>query len=433
MLIGIDASRANRSHKSGTEWYSYYLIRWLAKLDSKNQYILYTDSPLSGGLADLTSEQHVCDLRIPESEPRFDVKGFQILKSRNNNFKAKVLNWPFNFFWTQGRLSLEMLFNKPDVLFIPAHTLPIIHPKKSLVTIHDIGFMRDKLLYGKDQIGPENTKGKKIINLFVKLFTRGKYGANSLDYNCWSTIYALKHSKKIITVSNFSKNELMDVFGNDCGGRLSEKILVINNGYNKFLYKKITDNDKILEILDKYGIAKPYISYIGRLEKKKNTPALIEAFALLKENNKNISHKLVLVGDASFGYDEVNYMIEEFLLDNEVIMPGWVEEEDMPYIYSGASVFIFPSLYEGFGIPLLQAMACGVPIAAANAASIPEVVDGAGVLFDPHNICNIAESMKKIISDKELREKIIKAGEEKIKNYGWEKCAKETLQAIENL
>ncbi|MBI4811890.1 glycosyltransferase family 4 protein [Candidatus Falkowbacteria bacterium] len=411
MLIGIDASRANREHKSGTEWYSYYLIKRLAKLDSQNQYVLYTDKPLKGGLLDLP-----------------------------DNFRETVLKWPFNFFWTQGRLSLEMLIAKPDVLFIPAHALPLVHPQKSIVTIHDVGFERDRRMYNKQAMGPGSKQCRKVMNFFVKLFSRGKYNATSLDYLSWSTRYTLKRAKKIITPSDFSKQEIMEVCGTD-----GDKIKVVHNGYNSLLYKKINpvkyseqfngvnNENEIREVLEKYGITKPYILCIGRLEKKKNTPALIEAFAVMREKNRNREYKLVLVGDAGFGFDEVKYAIREFDLVEKVIMPGWVEERDMPYLYNGATAFVFPSLYEGFGIPLLQAMACEVPITASRAASIPEVVGDAALLFDPTDVAAMAEAMEKIIFDNELRESLIKKGKERAKNFSWEKCAKETLVEIVNL
>ncbi len=423
MIIGIDASRANREHKSGTEWYSYYLIRWLAKIDKQNKYILYTDKPLTGGLLDLTTSQHFSNIK--QEKIRYDQGGYQIIKSPYNNFRAKVLSWPFYFFWTQGRLSLEMLINRPDVLFVPAHTLPLIHPVKSIVTIHDIGFRRHHRFYQKEQMGPENIKGRKIINILVKLFTFGKYNADSVDYLRWSTEYALKKADKVITVSDFTKEELKYFYKTH-----KSKIIVIYNGYNKYLYKQIEDRDKVKEVLAQYDIITPYLLYVGRIEKKKNTPALIEAFAIMRENNKNIKHKLVLVGDASFGYDEVNYMIREFALDSEVLMPGWVPEEDMPYFYNGASAFVFPSNYEGFGIPLIQAMACGVPIVASRVSSIPEVVGEAALFFDVGDVRLIAMALERIIVDIDLRNKLIESGKEKVKNFSWEKCARETLEAI---
>ena len=207
MLIGIDASRANREFKSGTEWYSYYLIRELAKIDSTNQYILYSDQPLVRGLFDLVDET---DGNGGEIEMK---KGQQKIRSPHDNFTAKILNWPFGYLWTQVRLSWEMFFHPPEVLFIPAHTLPIINPKKSVVTVHDIGFERLKEVYSSDKIGPSKGLAGKIFNFLAKLFTGGKFGSNILDYHGWSIKFALKHAKKIIAVSKFTKLELMTICG----------------------------------------------------------------------------------------------------------------------------------------------------------------------------------------------------------------------------
>jgi len=426
MLIGIDASRANRSHKSGTEWYSYYLIRWLAKLDDKNQYILYSDKPLKGGLLDLTTKQYFIHFGCQE-EIKYDKDGYQMLKSPFNNFKAKILRWPFSFFWTLGRLSLEMLFNKPDILFIPSHTLPIVIPKRTINTIHDVAFERDRYLYRQDYMGPEDKILKKVINFFVRIFTWGKYGANSIDYLSWSTRFALKYAKRIIAVSNFTKYEILEIYG-----AKEDKIEVISNGYNKLLYRKINDQKKIDEEIKKYGIVRPYILYVGRLEKKKNTPSLIEAFAIACENN-NIKHNLVLIGDASFGYDEVNYVIEEFNISSRVIMPGWAEEEDLPYIYNGATAFIFPTKHEGFGIPILQAMSCQLPVIASSIPVLQEVAGKAAKFFNPYDVRSMAQAIEEILLDAELRQELIIKGNRRIKKFSWQKCAEETLAVINNL
>ncbi|MDD5071902.1 MAG: glycosyltransferase family 1 protein [Patescibacteria group bacterium] len=427
MLIGIDASRANRDHKSGTEWYSYYLIRWLAKLDDKNQYILYSDKPLKNGLLDLTTRQHFPDSNR-RGEIKFDKNGYQIIKSPYNNFRAKVLNWPFDFFWTLGRLTWEMLIHRPDALFVPAHTLPLIFPKKTMITIHDIAFEKNRPFYRADDIGPEKKFLRNIICFFVRAATRGEYRANSTDYLRWSTRFALKRAKKIITVSNFSKDEILKTYKTR-----EEKIKVVYNGYNKLLYRKINDREKIKRILDKYGVESPFVLYVGRLEKKKNTPALLEAFCLMRENNKDIKHKLVLIGDASFGYDEAKYIIREFDLEPEIIMPGWVEEEDLPFIYNAATAFIFPTKYEGFGIPLLQAMSCQVPIAASCLPVLKEVAGEAALFFDPDDVNSIEAALKDIITDNKLKEILIEKGKERVENFSWEKCARETLEEINRL
>jgi len=428
MLIGIDASRANRTHKSGTEWYSYYLIKYFAQLDSANQFILYTDRPLAPDLADLTK----LDFVPPsiKSSPEYDQDGFQIIKSPHHNFKAKVLHWPFSYFWTLGRLSWEMIFSRLDVLFIPAHGLPLFRPKKTVNTIHDVAFKREVDLYEKSRLGPEKGQGRRVINFIVRLLTLGKFGANSNDYLDWSTAYALKHANKIITVSQFTRDEILQMYPETIARGQEKKIIPIPNGFNDRLYKKITNQEKITAVLEKYGLQQPYFLYVGRLEKKKNTPLLIEAFVRLKQNDKNLSHKLVLIGDASFGSDELKYIIDEFGLQDEVIMPGWADEEDMPCIFNGAAAYILPSLHEGFGITVLQALACGVPTIVSDIPALQEVAGEAALYCDPHNKEDVARVMELIIIDQDLRGQLIEKGLQRAKEFSWEKCAQETLKIL---
>ncbi len=422
MTIGIDASRANRKFKGGTEWYSYYLIRELARIDSKNQYILYSDKPLIGGLADLTDENYTT------APGKIDNKGFQEIKSPFGNFRVKILKWPFTYLWTQIRLSYEMLVNRINILFVPAHTLPIIHPKKSVVTIHDIGFERKAKLYSSDKIGPASDLIFVIFNFLVKLVTWGKFHSNVLDYHSWSTKYALKHAKAIITVSEFTKNEMVEFYKTD-----KEKIKVVYNGFNSRIYRPINDKEKIDQVLNRHDIKAPYIFYAGRLEKKKNTAMLIEAFAIMRQKYADIKHKLVLVGKVDPDYDEIKYVINEYDLEDNVIMTGWVPEADMPYIYNEASLFVFPSLYEGFGIPLLQAMACGVPVAASNIASISEVIKNSALFFNPEDKDDMAEKMAQILLNKQLADELISSGFARVKNFSLAKCAQETLAVLENM
>jgi len=422
MIIGIDASRANRSHKSGTEWYSYYVIRQLARLDKDNQYILYSDSPLTGGLINLNSTERSEDERVVFED------GYQILKSPYNNFKGKVLKWPWKYFWTQGRLSLEMIFSSPDVLFIPAHALPIFHPRRSVVTIHDIGFRREGILYEKSAIGREGSYRHRLIDIFVRLLTFGAYGANSFDYLDWSTHFSLEHAKFIIAISEFTKRELIEVYE-----AKEKKIKVIYNGYNSDLFKPLANRELAEKALAAYGIKEPYIFYVGRLEKKKNIATLIEAFYFFKKRHPELDHKLYLIGDASYGFDDIKYSIHEFGLENDVIATGWVAEKDLPYIFAIADIFVFPSNYEGFGIPLLQAMATNTPIAASNAASIPEISGNAALLFDPSNPEKMADALASIIEDKSIRENLIKAGNQRVKDFSWERCAREILVLIKSL
>ncbi|MDD4333005.1 MAG: glycosyltransferase family 1 protein [Patescibacteria group bacterium] len=426
MLIGIDASRANRDKKTGTEYYSYYLIRNLAKIDSKNQYILYTDKPLQGGLLDLTTSDS--EVVINDDEIKFDKNGYQIIKSPHNNFRAKVLKWPFSFFWTLGRLSLEMILHKPDILFVPAHGLPLAMPKNTIATIHDVAFARDEFVYEDDRMGADSNFGKKIINRLVRIFTLGKYGANSRDYLRWSTRFALSRAKKIITISNYSKEEIIKFYNVQ-----KDKIKVIYNGFNNLLCSRRNNLEQVTEQLKKYGITQPYILYVGRIEKKKNIPALIEACALALEKDKDIKEKLVLIGKASFGYDDVNFNIQEFGLNDRVIIPGWIEETDLSILYQGATAFIFPSKHEGFGIPILEAMACGTPVIASDIPVIKEIAGEDAYYFDANIPLSIAEAIIRIINDDQLRQRLIEKGKTRVKNFSWKKCAEETLREINNL
>jgi glycosyltransferase involved in cell wall biosynthesis len=403
MIIGIDASRANLKHKTGTEWYSFHLIENLATLDHTNKYWLYLN-------------------RQPSLELAAAVKD-------NPNFSFKVLKWPFHIFWTLGRLTLEMLICRPNVLFIPAHTLPLFGPFKTINTIHDLAFIREQNLYRSKKVKTRFGFSEPLINFLIKLFSFGRYSSGSVDYLYWSTAFALRHAKKIIAVSEFTKQEILQLYPKTA----PEQIVAIPNGYDDEAYKLLDAPEKNQEILAKYGLETPYFLYVGRLEKKKNTLILVEAFALFKENNPQTKTKLVLVGDASFGYDEVKYAIEEFNLGNQVILPGWVSEEDLPYIFRCAQAFIFPSRHEGFGIPVLQAFACGVPTAVSDIPIFHEIAGDAVIYFDQNDKGSIAAALTKISTEEDLRQKLRAKGLARASEFSWRKCAAETLKLIASL
>lgn len=402
MVIGIDASRANLERKTGTEWYSFYLIKELAKIDKENQYILYLNK-----------------------EPRDELKK---IVANSSNFNFKILKWPWPFFWTLGRLSLEMLFKSPNILFVPAHALPFFCPKKTITTIHDIAFVKDTKLYRREKI-KVNFFIKKVFCLMAKIITLGKYKATSLDYLHWSTKRALKKAKTIITVSNFSKEEILKHYG----AKYENKIKVVHNGYNNELYRKVDDLGKNKQILLKYGLDKSYFLYVGRLEKKKNTPLLLEAFAIARENRPDLDLKLALVGSASYGFDEVKYVIEEFNLTRHIYIPGWVLEEDMPYIFNSAKAFVFPTLYEGFGIPVLQAMACQVPVIASDLRVLREVAADSILYFNPYKPDDLTNKLIEIYENKELVDHLVKKANLKIKDYSWQKTAQESYELLKNI
>ena len=402
MIIGIDASRANLKNKTGTEWYSFYLIKNLAKIDSSNKYILYLDKSPSPDL-------------------------LKIIKN-NKNFSYKILNWPITPFWTLGRLSLEMLFKAPDLLFVPAHGIPLIHPKRTINTIHDVAFMSERKVYRLEAPKAKTKFRRRVLKFIIHLITFGRYQGTSLDYLCWSTLFSLRHSSDIITVSNFTKEEILKYYPQV----KVDKIKVVHNGFPNEIFNEVSNQQKIKETLNKYNLTAPYYLYVGRLERKKNTAYLIEALSILRSDHPEIKEKLVLIGNASYGYDEVKYAIEEFDLGRDVIMPGWVEEIDLPNIFKGASAFLFPTRHEGFGIPVLQSLACGIPTAVSDLPVLHEVAENSVLYFDQNHRHAISEAMAKIVLDKDLRQNLIIKGREQVKKFSWLSCAKETLEVMES-
>ena len=159
---------------------------------------------------------------------------------------------------------------------------------------------------------------------------------------------------------------------------------------------------------------------------------MIESFSILKECHPEIKEKLVLIGNAGFGFDEAKYLVEQFNLTRSVVSTGWIEENDLPVIFNGATSFIFPTRHEGFGIPVIQAMACGVPTVASDIPVLREVADEAVLYFDANDKDALAEAMAKSILDDSLRQDLREKGIKRAANFGWEKCARETLSVIEN-
>jgi glycosyltransferase involved in cell wall biosynthesis len=374
MTIGIDASRALRPIKTGTEWYSVEIIRHLVESDQKNHYILYSQTPPTEPL-----------INLPE------------------NSSWRVM--PFPRGWTLFRLSLEMKQNPPDVLFIPAHTLPLIHPKKSVVMIHDLGFMENPELYPARQ---------KIYHNFV-------------------INYVIKHAAHIITPSEYTTKNIISRFNYS-----PEKITTIWHGIDHKLYKPTQNTNH------RSGKIGDYIFYIGRLETKKNIVNLVKAFEIFRsschpdsychpqqsEGSLSKSPKLVLGGKPSHGYEQIKETIARSPFKNDIIELGYIPEEEVPVWLSNAKVFAFPTSFEGFGFPVIQAMACGTPVIASNNTCIPEISGDAALLIDPQKPEEIAEVIAKILTDKKLANQLKKKGLNQSKHFTWESSAKQTLNIL---
>jgi len=398
MKIGIDASKANTKYKTGTEWYSYNLITNIAKFDNENEYILYI-----------------------KDKPQ------EWIKNLPKNFKYKILSWLPKFFWSQIRLSIEMFISSPDILFVPAHTIPLVHPKITVTTCHDTGFERYPELYATKRIGPKSKVLANLIDFLIRVLSLGKYRGNELEYHRYSMRMAVKKAEKIISPSEFTKKEIIHFY--NCP---PDKIVVIPHGYDKTIYRLINDQNKVDTVLKKYKISSPYLLFIGRLEKKKNIIGLVESFGILK-NKYKINHKLVLIGYTGYGYDEAEKKIHNLNIKNDIILTGWVGIEELPYIIAGADLFIFPTFYEGFGMPVIEVMACGIAIVASRIPCIEEVAKNSVIYFNPESPEELADKVIYILNNQTLKNKMIGSGLKHKEKYSWEETAINTIKVFNSV
>lgn len=365
MIIGIDATRANGAEKTGVGWYAWHVIQEMKKIKTDNvQFVLYSRKPLMGELAEL-----------PEG------------------WKSKVLRWPPKRLWTQVRLSWEMLVHKPDVLFVPAHVFPLIYPKKTFMTIHDIAAARFPTSY--------------------TWFERW--------YSLWSAKRALTSLSSIFVPSNVVKEDLIDRYGS----ANSKKIHVTHLGHNA----SVTNDSSVLK---KYDISKPFFMSVSRLEEKKNTKGIIKAFDVFCKTQQ--THQLVLIGRPGHGYTEVARAIQESPNKDRIIFPveknGRASMQEVYNIMGHADAMVYPSLYEGFGIPILEAFACATPVITSNVGSMPEVGGDACMFVDPQDIDSIGVAMTRVVSDAALANDLREKGKERVQQFSWERCAKQTLKII---
>lgn len=379
MTVGINATAAIKQPRTGVEEYTYQLIKHLTMLPEarEHRFFLYVPSVYSSSEAK----------RVEKFSTGSNNKSFFDFPLPKN-FKVKILNWPLPFLWTQIRLAWEMLRRPPEVLFIPVHILPFCHPKKSVVTIH----------------GLEYEYFPQYYPLLHRLYLR------------WSTRYALKHARKTIAISENTKEDLIKLYRGD-----ARKINVVHHGIQSTNYK--AQNTNKLQSTN-YKIQKPYLLYLGRIEQKKNIEGILEAYKILREKYK-IPHQLVLAGAPGYGYKISNIKNKE-----DIILTGFIGEDEKWQLLGNGDMFLFPSFYEGFGLPVLEAQAAGLPIITSFNSSLLEVAGQGALFIDPKNPAQIAEAVKSLIDDKNLRDKLIQSGYENLKRFSWEKCARETLKII---
>jgi glycosyltransferase involved in cell wall biosynthesis len=377
MLIGVDASRMARARRTGTEAYSLHLIRALVETGCDHQFRLYTPAPLSPDLGDEVAP-------IVPSEGQVDPC-------------CEVRVIPFPRLWTHIRLAWEVSRHLPDVLFVPAHVMPLVCPVPSVVTVHDLGYLHY----------PEAHR------LFDRWYLR------------WTTRRHARQAACVIADSQATRADLIHHCQAD-----PDRIVVVYPGRDQSL-GRVDAPEAISDVKKRYGIGGDYLLYLGTLQPRKNLVRLVEAFARLQLPTAGL--RLVLAGKKGWLYDDLFARVEALGLEDRVLFAGYVADEDKASLLSGALALVYPSLYEGFGLPVLEAMSCGTPVLTSNVSSLPEVAGHAALLVDPLDVGAIAEGMSCLIADGDLRYTLVEEGYEQIQKFSWAKAAREILQVLESV
>ncbi|MBN2090304.1 glycosyltransferase family 4 protein [candidate division KSB1 bacterium] len=379
MRICIDA-RPIINKQTGLGRYTYNIINALKKVDEQNDYLILVDGQLA------------------QSHPVFDVK--------NDRFIYKKCPIPGVTVQQQIKLNQFLKDEDFDVYHYPHFDLPISISKrfKSVFTVHDLTYLLHRGVFQ----GAENFKRwytKKIMSL------------------------GIRHAKKIITVSDSTKNDLIDYF--NLNGSAVSKVETIYEACESN-FQPIKDDDQIQNFKKKWKLTRPYFLFIGEKRPHKNLVRQIEAFyQFLKPIG--LEFEFIIIGKSYHNYLEPEEKTRQLDLAGKVRFLGYVADEEIPLFYNGATAFMFASLYEGFGIPILEAMACGTPVITSNISSTQEIAGDAALLVNPYQVEEISQAMIKLATDSCLRKRYIDQGFKRKNLFSWEIAARKTLNLYQQM
>ncbi len=383
MKIGIDAQtilNPKMGDAAGLGHYTYQLIRYLLEIDKENEYVLYFN--------------------------------YRVRKRDIEKFSApnvKVRRFPFSHYkkflpivYTEMLISAFFLRDKLDVLHVPGGRVPITYKKKMVVTTYNLAMKKFPEMFSKKEIATSKIKPP-----------------------------AFNRADAVIATSKFAKKDLQGNFEVD-----ENKIKVIHNAFDEKFFRDANITE-VQKVKDKYRIDGEYILFMNTIKPLNNLTKLIEAFSklklILKGKKTNSNYKLVLAGKSGWLADEIKQIAKDFGLRNEVIFTGYIDPEDLNALFAGANIFVSIPIYEEFGAPVLEAMACGVPVICSDASSLPEITGGAAQMVNPYNIDGIKNTILKILDDDRLRDEMKRKGLEQAKKFHWKKTAEETLKVFEEV
>lgn len=382
MKIGVSGYFLN-NRSVGTGVYTNQLLRSLAGVDKNNQYFLF----------------------IPEDN-NFETDSFPakfvFLKHAHVPFGSPIMK---RVLWEQ-LLSLRIRRQDLDLIHFPFFSYCRAPRIRTVVTIHDMAHCRFPIY-----------KGRAIGKLYFNFLA-----------------HAVIKADHIITDSEYSRSEILHYINVP-----EEKISVIPLAADA-LFAPVNDKRKLDHVKEKYNLPSKFIFYIGGFDIRKNVDKLIKAYSSLTKHKK-IEQSLVLGGKIPENHRliqkgaviNLSKLIRELEIFQKVCLPGYIEKQDLPAIYSLADLFVFPSLYEGFGLPVLEAMSCGSPVIASHSSSLPEIIPRKDLLFDPEDINRIQDTMMMILMDDAMRRSVSRWGRERARAYSWKKTALETRKVYEDV
>lgn len=369
MNIAIQASDLDHARIDGTRVYVRELLRRFGTLDSQTEFLLYHRGEFNKAL-------------IP---PHF------------SNYQERKL--PFPWVWMQTRFAWEIFRANPEKLFLPIQAAPLFVPRSLDITatIHDLAFKKYPETF------PAHHRFK--LNLLLDA--------------------VVKRADKLIAVSHSTKKDLLEYYPT-----LDEKkVRVIHHGFDVEFFGLHLPTETIELLLGRYGLLRgQYALYVGALQPRKNLVRLIQAFERVKKTIPEL--RLVLAGETAWLANSILKERENCPYKNDIILTGRVSFEDLRALYQGARLFVFPSLYEGFGLPLLEAFASGIPVLTAQNSSLPEVGGDGALYFDAFDVSHIATQLMRLWQDQELRKTLIAKGAQRLTVFSWERCSRETLETI---
>lgn len=375
MQIAIDIRCLMSPTYSGVAQYTYNLLDNLFRIDRQNQYKLFYNS----------SQDIKCNL------PKFNQANVQFY---GFSYPNKVINSSFLFL---NYPEIEKLLQGCDLFFIPNLNFCALGPAtQKTITIHDLSYeLYPNFFSVKQRLWHQFIRPKKLIS----------------------------QCHKIIADSENTKKDLQRIYQMP-----PEKINVIYPGLNHEFYKQIEPNHPKLKIIrEKYRLPQKFILYLGTIEPRKNIIGIIEAFNLLQAINYNAEINLVIAGSKGWKNNEIYKSAQNSPYTDQIKFTGYIAESDKPYLYSLAELFIFPSFYEGFGFPVLEAQACGLPVIAATNSSFPEILADSAVLLNPDSISQLALGMNIILHDSSYKKSLIAKGLVNCQRFSWTKTAQKTL------